>query len=250
MNLPSRELFVLFFSGEAIFFHPTPHTNQFFFFEFRGKLAICGRASHIGVGADEPARRMRQLAIWLLHALLVPSIACHLIRAPLRAVRVVHPRATARAQARPDFSGQWEMDLSASDPLGPILRELGLNRVLAALVSRVGVRQSIEMSEDALTVEVTTAVSTSTLRLEYDGSPTLAPGITGGETLCISRWLNDTRLETRQSLDANNPPNGDAFVTVRSLREDMLIEEVAVVRGGVAGASAQRCLRRVPPGVG
>ena len=168
-----------------------------------------------------------------------------------------HLRAAAArccADARPDFSGQYSMDLKASDPLGPVLRELGLNKVVAALIARVGVEQTISQNAQKLLVEVKTAISTSSLRLTFDGEVTMAPGITGGETACTSRWLDASRLETRQSLSAsdNLPPSdpaADVFITVRSLGEGgaVLVEDVAVVRGGqpVEGATAKRILRRV-----
>ena len=146
------------------------------------------------------------------------------------------------------------MDLKASDPLGPVLRELGLNKVVAALIARVGVEQTISQDAQKLLVDVKTAISTSSLRLTFDGEVTMAPGITGGETACTSRWLDASRLETRQSLSASDslPPSdpaADVFITVRSLGEGgaVLVEDVAVVRGGqpVVGATAKRILRRV-----
>ena len=76
----------------------------------------------------------------------------------------------------------------------------------------------------------------------------LAPGITGGETAHVSKWLDDDRLETRQALDADSS-DADCFVTVRSLRDGggTLVEAVSVVRGGqlVEGTSAERLLRRL-----
>ena len=118
----------------------------------------------------------------------------------------------------------------------------------------MGVEQTIKQDAEKLLVEVRTALSTSTLRLTFDGEVTMAPGITGGETACTSRWLDASRLETRQSLSASGDlPPGDAaadvFITVRSLSEGgaVLVEDVAVVRGGqpVEGATAKRVLRRV-----
>lgn len=158
--------------------------------------------------------------------------------------------------------GEWEMDLSSSDALGPMLRELGLNRVLAAVVARLAVKQSITMDAAALTVVVKTSVSEETLVLPFDGSSSTVPGITGGRAACVSRWLDDaqTQLETRQSLtvvesDSAAPAaaaslNDEAFVTVRSLRDGgaSLVESCSLVRGGVVlpQPRAERVLRRRP----
>ena len=141
------------------------------------------------------------------------------------------------------------MDLGSSDSLGPVLRALGLNRVLAAVVARVGVSQSITQTADELMIVVTTKLSTSTLKLSTRGAESMIPGITGGETPSVSRWLDDSHFETRQSLDASSPSSGSAFVTVRSLRDggSVLVEAVSVLDDFgqlVEGSSAERLLRR------
>ena len=87
--------------------------------------------------------------------------------------------------------------------------------------------------------------------LRLDGTPTAVPGLTGQQVAAVSAWKEDsTKLETRQKLSPSGPdlasPSADAFVTVRSLHEPDLWEEVSVLRGGVLvpGATARRVLRR------
>ena len=79
-----------------------------------------------------------------------------------------------------DFSGEWCMDLKASDSLGPLLRELGMSRMLAAVVTRLAVTQRIVQTGSTVTIEVKTPLSTETLELNLDGSEALLPGVTGG----------------------------------------------------------------------
>lgn len=150
------------------------------------------------------------------------------------------------------------MDLGASDALGPLLRVVGLNKVLAAVVARLSVRQSITCDDRALSVVVSTRLSEDTLKLAFDGSVTIVPGITGGRAAATSRWLDDDRLETRQSLktaendvaaaECATKLNEEAFVTVRSLRDGgrTLVETCSVVQGGVAlkQPRVERVLRR------
>ncbi len=154
-----------------------------------------------------------------------------------------------------DFSGEWRMDLKASDSLGPVLRELGVPRVLAAVVTRLAVTQNILQTESAVTIEVKTALSAETLELKLDGSEVLLPGVTGGRTRASSRWVDDERLETRQCVDErgrlDDPEGANLFVTTRSLFDGgaSLLEDCAVVRSsgeGVPKATAKRILRRVP----
>ena len=174
---------------------------------------------------------------------------------PLQRRRSI-PLTRLNAASSADFSGEWEMDLKSSDPLGPVLRELGLNRLLAAVVSRLGVRQSIVMGSDAgdagpdVVISVKTALGTDELDLRADGTATMLPGLTGSSCPAVSQWL-DGRLETRQSLGDTAPvdPEADLFVTIRSLEDggSSLCESVSIVRRGqpVAGVNARRILRRV-----
>ena len=145
------------------------------------------------------------------------------------------------------------MDLKASDHLGPLLRELGLNRVLAAVITRLSVQQTITQGADAVSIEVTTRVSNEAFQLKFDGTVTQIPGITGGRTAAVSRWRDDARLETRQLLDEKaggrpDDPQADVFVTLRTLQDggNTLVEECYVVRGGlpIPGTAAKRFLRR------
>ena len=91
------------------------------------------------------------------------------------------------------------MDLAASDALGPLLRDLGVNRILAALISRVSVEQTITQDETAVQIAVKTKLSTDALELRFDGTPTLLSALTGGKTPAVSRGSGHS-LETRQSL--------------------------------------------------
>ena len=98
----------------------------------------------------------------------------------------------------------------------------------------------------------------SEIDADKDGSITRAKGVTGEESECVSRWLDDERLETRQALLRDDggsgggrpdDANADVFVTVRSLADGgaSLLEDCSVVRGGVVveGAAARRILRRI-----
>ena len=208
-------------------------------------------ALHVLLARSPPPTRGFPMKSTLLLLLLDGATSFHLASTLSPRAHGASPRAVVPkcSDARADFSGEWEMDLGSSDSLGPVLRALGLNRVLAAVVARVGVSQSITQSANELTVVVTTKLSTSTLRMPYDGSSVLAPGVTGGETPCVSRWLDDSQFETRQSLDASSPSSGSAFVTVRSLRDggNVLVEAVSVLDDFgqlVDGTSAERLLRR------
>ena len=156
-----------------------------------------------------------------------------------------------------DFSGEWCMDLKASDSLGPVLRELGTPRMLAAIVTRLAVTQRIVQTGSTVTIEVKTPLSAETLGLNLDGSEALLPGVTGGHTRASTRWLDQERLETRQCVDQSgrlDDPDARLFVTTRSLFDAGagLLEDCAVVARSSGEdmkprATAKRILRRVVP---
>ena len=163
--------------------------------------------------------------VGLTACLLVLPSACWCFKAPAARhaprAATLHSRAAVSASAA-DFAGSWQMDLGASDALGPVLREMQLNRVLAALVSRLSVSQTIRQDADKVCVTVKTRLSTDEIELRLDGALTKLPGLSGGLVDAASRWLDDARLETRQHLIADasgrpDAPDADAFVTVRSL---------------------------------
>ena len=163
--------------------------------------------------------------VGLTACLLVLPSACWCFKAPAARhaprAATLHSRAAVSASAA-DFAGSWQMDLGASDALGPVLREMQLNRVLAALVSRLSVSQTIRQDTDKVRVTVKTRLSTDEIELRLDGTLTKLPGLSGGLVDAASRWLDDARLETRQHLIADasgrpDAPGADAFVTVRSL---------------------------------
>ena len=195
-------------------------------------------------------------ALLLASAVLLPS-AAGLRMYHNGAVFRVPPSATQSTGVimRVDFSGSWEMDLKASDKLGPVLRELGVPRVLAAVITRLPVQEEISQADDCVQIQISSSVTNTVLQLRFDGSIGLLPGVAGGSTAATTCWLDEDEslLETRQCLspDAQRPPNDplcDAFITTRSLLDDgALLEDCLVIRDGrpVPGATARRILRRV-----
>jgi len=175
---------------------------------------------------------------------------------PVFVAPVVDCRGAVGMSMAVDFSGQWSMDLKASDPLRPTLKALGVPSLLAAVIERLRVEQTVVQDDSMVRVTVKTPLATDVVELRPDSTPTKVRGVTGGEVDAVTRWLDGGRLETRQSLDAAadcspDDPRASCFVTVRSLHGDggdarELWEEVEVVREGqpVPGTTARRILRK------
>lgn len=184
----------------------------------------------------------------------ISSVHCFFVRhipaaSGLARYSVSLSSSASRPRTHPDFSGEWEMDMKSSEPLGPVLRELGVPRLPAAVVARLAVRQSIHQNASHVSIHVNTVLSRSILNLLLDGSESLLPGLDGGPTAAVSRWLDDERLETRQLIGDGNllDPHSTTFVTTRSLPHrngSTLLEACTVIRAGVLRASAKRFLLR------
>lgn len=151
------------------------------------------------------------------------------------------------------FAGQWKMDLQSSDSLRKVLSALGMNFILIQIVDRLGVEQKIAQSDDALKVQVQTALGTDMFELPFDGAVTSVPGATGGTNKQTSAWVEapmggPMRLRTVQAVKGalENPGESVLFETVRSLgdQDSTLFEDVTVLNRGVRIASARRVLRR------
>ena len=221
-------------------------------------LPLCG----IIVASERP----RTAALWSLAVLFLGSPFCcayvalrlrrhHSLRLRTRSPAThAGTRTAAQAKESPapepgapaNFSGEWAMDLAASDSLAPLLKEMEMNFMLAAVIERLAVSQTITQDNAALNILVKTPLSSDEVCLPLDGSPSTITSLSGGKTRAVSRWTgaDKQQLETRQTLAP-----GEEFVTVRSLQQQgmQLWEEVWIERDGVlvGGTKARRTLCRV-----
>eukprot|EP00747_Dinoflagellata_sp_TGD_P222448 gnl/TRDRNA2_/TRDRNA2_94153_c0_seq2.p1 gnl/TRDRNA2_/TRDRNA2_94153_c0~~gnl/TRDRNA2_/TRDRNA2_94153_c0_seq2.p1 ORF type:complete len:193 (+),score=32.13 gnl/TRDRNA2_/TRDRNA2_94153_c0_seq2:54-581(+) len=157
---------------------------------------------------------------------------------------------------RPNFTGNWIMDLTESDSLSSLLTELGFGMLSRGMIGSMTVWQEIKQTEELVDVKVTTWFGSDSLRLACDGRVEQNPGILGEKTASVTRWVKNG-LETRQLLDASqaiDDPHADVFVTTRSLcpstskdssrAEDRLLEYCEILRNGKSRGTARRILRR------
>ena len=70
-----------------------------------------------------------------------------------------------------DFSGEWRMDLEASDPLRPTLKAVGIPSLLARVVERLSVEQTVTQDDQAVRVTVKTPLATDQLELRLAYHP-------------------------------------------------------------------------------
>ncbi|GMH70953.1 hypothetical protein TrRE_jg6475 [Triparma retinervis] len=153
-----------------------------------------------------------------------------------------------------DFSGYWSMDLGSSDRLKPLLRELGVPRLLCSLLERLAVSQEIGLGEDSsfFNFKVITKFKTDQFSLPAqdcdEEDKRLLPSPTGGKAEARTIWVSCGEkgygLETTQKLKEGL--SEVVFVTTRTLEDegDVLVELCKVLRNGEETSRCRRVLRR------
>lgn len=154
-----------------------------------------------------------------------------------------------------DFSGNWVMDLSASDRLDDVLIPFGMPWLGCKLINNLGIKQHITHDTDRLRIAITTSVRSQVLTLQIQGAATHgAYGPLGVEVPTRTMWIPDGRLLTIQDcFDADG--SHLQFCTERSLQklhvkangEEVLLERVYIGPAhdfDSASARAVRVLRR------
>jgi hypothetical protein len=93
--------------------------------------------------------------------------------------------------ARPDFRGDWKIDLAASESLAPILRAKGKSALESLMVSKAPITHVIRGDERRMTITVRTPVFEQTEQLLLDGTPTEVKDPEGKPVMAVTRWSDD-----------------------------------------------------------
>ena len=149
-------------------------------------------------------------------------------------------------QASPpvDFSGQWQLDVKASDSMDPILEAVGLSFLERALFNNSVVTHIITQTAERFTIEVKTAFFSRTDNLPLNGEPTPTVDPAGRPVESTSVWSDDARqLITRIRVT----PDQQEFTMTRSLDEGQDTMEVLIEFFPKEGKSltSRRVYRRI-----
>jgi hypothetical protein len=93
--------------------------------------------------------------------------------------------------SHPDFRGDWQIDLQASEPVAPILRAKGKSALEINLASKVSSTQVIRGDQRRLTIVVKTFLFEQKEELLLDGTPTRVKPLDGPEAEAVTRWSED-----------------------------------------------------------
>ena len=139
--------------------------------------------------------------------------------------------APALAQAKPDFSGSWKLNVEKSDPMGGG----GGGGMMRDAVT------TITQTATELTVVTKFGENSRTATYKLDGTESVNPGMRGGETKTKAKFDGATLvLEHTRNMSG---PNGDMQVTskeVRSLSEDGKTMTVVTTTQGPNGEMTRK----------
>jgi hypothetical protein len=143
-----------------------------------------------------------------------------------------------------DFSGQWQLNVEASDSLDEIMKAIGVSFIQRGLVNNTVITHTIQQTADELTIEVKTTFFSRTDRLPLHGEPAQTTDPSGRPVESTSAWSDDGRqLITKIWV----PRDQQRFTMTRSLDEGQDAMEVWIEFFPKAGKSltSRRVYRRV-----
>jgi len=143
-----------------------------------------------------------------------------------------------------DFSGQWQLNVEASEPLDEIMKAIGVSIIERTLVNNTVVTHIIHQTADELTIEVKTAFFGRTDHLPLNGEPAQTADPRGRPVESTSAWSDDgTQLITKVWV----PRDRQRFTMTRSLDAGQDAMEVLIEFFSKEGKSltSRRVYRRV-----
>jgi hypothetical protein len=177
----------------------------------------------MGLPANSKPRRRR----WLVALIVVAAIPAGLwlwlewlgrINAdPSLAARTPVP--TEAGVLHPNFSGDWKIDLEASESMTPILKLKGRSTLECVVLAKVPMTHVIRGDYRRYTIVIQTPVRDQSAEVYTDGRPIKALDPEGKETVAVTRWSEDGQSLVTTSTDTLNGQPAQMKMT-RSLAPD------------------------------
>lgn len=153
--------------------------------------------------------------------------------------------AGATAQGEVDFSGTWELDLDASDPVDDLLKAQGRSWLERKLAAKTKITQMIEQSAAEIRILVKSSVMDREEILRIDGTPMTRKTLKGETITVTTRWSNDKKALLSETTVQTE--SGPAKVVSKRTLEDggktMVVATAMTLRDGKV-LGAKRIFRR------
>ncbi len=108
-----------------------------------------------------------------------------------------------------DFSGQWQLDLKASDSLDEILKAIGTSAIERMILDNAPITQVVKQTDAVITINITSGPYHRTDVLWLDGRQTKAEDPSGRPVISVSTWNDEgTAVVTKvwQETQLDFPP--------------------------------------------
>jgi hypothetical protein len=153
----------------------------------------------------------------------------------LTAVLVLAIAALGFAQAKPDFSGTWTLDLDKSEMGGPGPGGPGADRPGRGQGYPLDAKFVVKQTASELSIDQQVGGNSNLIAYKLDGSESVNAGMRGGQVRSKARWDADKLVV--ESTQTMNTPDGERTLEtkeVRSLAADgtMVVERTTVTPRG------------------
>ncbi|MGD9974982.1 MAG: hypothetical protein AB7S77_18130 [Desulfatirhabdiaceae bacterium] len=154
---------------------------------------------------------------------------------------------SAYAISGPDFTGQWQLDLEASDKLDDIATLQGMSWMEYKIFENMPVTQTIHQSENRITIIIDSLIKKRTEIIVPDGSVEEKKNEKGYLMQVRSFWAEDRSalLTWIETVTADKKPV--KIVIRRSLSPDgqTMIQDIGVTTETGEGPNAKRIFRKI-----
>lgn len=152
----------------------------------------------------------------------------------------------ASAQKNKIFSGVWNLDLSASDPIDEILKAQGKSRFERRVAKSMSVTQSIIQTSDTMSVHIKSIAMDNTQNFPLDNQWRFVDTPKMGKVNMKNYWLEKGfAIATEMQIQANKKPA--LMRAIRTLTDNgttMVLEILLILENGKQ-YQADRVFRKV-----
>jgi len=150
------------------------------------------------------------------------------------------------AWASDALDGTYVLDLDASDDLGEVMKELGLNVVMRSVVSRMKTQLTIDGEPDKVTLSIKTPIRSQTQELKCDGQEVAVEGGEFGSGTMTVRWSADGSALVATSDTVMGEGREIHAVTTRKLEDaNTLLQQFELTIDGGEKRTIKRIFRRM-----
>ena len=149
------------------------------------------------------------------------------------------------AVASDQLDGTYVLDIEASDDLGEVMKQLGMNALMRSVIKRMRTRLTVDGEPDQVTLTVKTPIRSQSQTMPTDGAEfTVEGGEFGSGTMSL-RWEDDGAALITVADTVMDGEHEVHSVTTRRLEDpDTLLQQFELSIDGSETVTVRRIFRR------